>query len=49
MIVTSKREEELAGAIVSAAYAVHCALGPGLLESIYEVCFCHELQKRNLP
>jgi GxxExxY protein len=23
-------------------------LGPGLLERIYEVCFCHELNKRGL-
>jgi len=28
---------------VDAAYTVHKALGPGLLEKIYEVCFCHEL------
>lgn len=32
--------------IVAAAYAVHSALGPGLLEGIYETCFCHELRKR---
>ncbi len=42
-------QEELAGkAIVDAAMAVHRVLGPGLLESIYEVCFCHELAKRGL-
>jgi GxxExxY protein len=29
-------------------YAVHSGLGPGLLENIYEVCFCHELTKRDL-
>ncbi|MBN1415253.1 MAG: GxxExxY protein [Bacteroidales bacterium] len=34
--------------IVDTAYAVHKKLGPGLLEKIYEVCFCHELDKRNL-
>jgi GxxExxY protein len=27
---------------------VHKELGPGLLEQIYEVCFCHELGKRNI-
>lgn len=32
----------------SAAYAVHKKLGPGLLEKVYEVCFCHELSKRGL-
>jgi GxxExxY protein len=34
--------------IVDAAYVVHKRLGPGLLERIYEICFCHELAKRNL-
>ena len=42
----SKREEEVASAIVDAAYAVHKHLGPGLLEKVYEVCLCHELSKR---
>jgi GxxExxY protein len=41
----SEREEEIGKAIVHAAYTVHRALGPGLLESIYEPCFCHELGK----
>ena len=27
---------------------MHKALGPGLLEKVYEVCFCHELTKRGL-
>ena len=40
--------ERVARAIVDAAYAVHSALGPGLLENVYEVCFCHELAKRGL-
>ena len=44
----SEQEERLATAIVNAAYKVHKALGPGLLESIYEVCFCHELTKQGL-
>jgi len=42
------KEEYVARAIVDAAYAVHNALGPGLLENVYEVCFCHELTKRGL-
>jgi GxxExxY protein len=45
---TSEKEEVIATEIVDAAYTVHKALGPGLLEKIYEVCFCHELTKRNL-
>jgi len=35
--------------IVDSAYSVHKKLGPGLLEKIYEACFCHELTKRELP
>ena len=34
--------------IVDAAYTIHKNLGPGLLEKVYEVCFCHELEKRKL-
>ena len=44
----SKREESIAEKIVDAAYTVHKVLGPGLLERVYEVCFCHELCKRGL-
>lgn len=41
----SKLEEEVGKVIVNAAYNVHKALGPGLLEKVYEVCFAHELRK----
>ena len=41
-------EERIATIIVDAAYTVHKALGPGLLESVYEACFCHELSKRGV-
>ncbi len=34
--------------IVHAAYLVHKGLGPGLLEKVYEICFCHELIKMGL-
>jgi len=44
----SKREESLAEKIVDAAYTVHKILGPGLLEKVYEICFCHEISKRGL-
>jgi GxxExxY protein len=40
--------ESIAAKIVDAAYTVHKALGPGLLENVYEVCNCHELKKRDL-
>ena len=34
--------------IIGAAIEVHRALGPGLLESAYEECLCHELHLRGL-
>jgi GxxExxY protein len=34
--------------IIGCAYKVHLALGPGLLESTYEVCLVHELVKLEL-
>jgi len=34
--------------VLGAAIEVHRALGPGLLESAYEECLCHELQLRRL-
>jgi GxxExxY protein len=40
--------EELAAETLNAAFAVHTALGPGLLESAYEACMIHELRKRGL-
>ena len=43
----TEREELIAEKIVEAAYKVHKALGPGLLERVYEVCFCHELKRRD--
>ena len=44
----SDREEEIGRIIVNAAYKVHSALGPGLLEKIYEICLAHELKKAGL-
>jgi GxxExxY protein len=37
--------EKIGKDIVNAAYKVHLALGPGLLEKIDEVCLAHELKK----
>ena len=40
-------EIERAGTgVVDAAYKVHKALGPGLLESVYEACLTHEIRQR---
>ena len=38
----------LSSRIIGAAIEVHRAVGPGLLESAYETCLCHELSLRNL-
>jgi len=35
--------EELTEKLIAAAIEVHRHLGPGLLESAYEECYCHEL------
>jgi GxxExxY protein len=43
-----EREEALAKEIVDCCFKVHSQLGPGLLERVYEVCFCHELTKKGI-
>jgi GxxExxY protein len=40
--------DEITGIIVDAAYQLHFRLGPGLLESVYEIVLEKELQKRGL-
>lgn len=44
-----EEDERLAAAAIDAALVVHKALGPGLMESVYEACLCHELAKRGVP
>lgn len=41
-------ENEISGIIVDCVYHIHTRLGPGLLESVYEVVLEHELLKRGL-
>jgi len=41
-------ENEIAREVVDAAFQIHKRLGPGLLESVYEVILTHELKKRGL-
>lgn len=38
----------ITGKIVDAAFHVHKSLGPGLLESVYEVVLAHEIRRRGL-
>jgi GxxExxY protein len=41
--------ERVATAVMDAAFKVHRALGPGLLESVYEICLCQELARQGIP
>lgn len=41
-------ENEIGKIIVDTAVALHRELGPGLLESVYEVILAYELKKRGL-
>jgi GxxExxY protein len=43
-----ERSDALSNQIIGAAIEVHRTLGPGLLESAYEVCLCHELSLRSI-
>jgi GxxExxY protein len=42
------RTNAIARQVVDAAYRVHTALGPGLLETVYEVCLVYEINKRGI-
>ncbi|MBS3945986.1 MAG: GxxExxY protein [Melioribacter sp.] len=44
----SEEIEIIAKKVVDSAFTVHKNLGPGLLEKVYEICFCYELEKRGL-
>ena len=41
-------EDEISSQVILAAIEVHRHLGPGLLESAYETCLCHELELQGL-
>lgn len=41
-------EDEIGKTLVDSAIRVHKALGPGLLESAYEICLLHVLKERGL-
>ena len=42
------QDDELGTVLISCAIQVHRALGPGLLESVYESCLHHELNKTGI-
>lgn len=48
MHVHFQRADEMSRQVIGAAIEVHRALGPGLLESVYEKCLMHELDLRGL-
>ena len=41
-------ENEIAKIVVDAAFHIHKRLGPGLLESVYEIVLAYELKKRGM-
>jgi GxxExxY protein len=41
-----RQTQEIGTSVLDAAFAVHRTLGPGLLESAYEICLDHELRQR---
>jgi GxxExxY protein len=41
----TEQEEQIGSSIVNNCIKIHKALGPGLLEKVYEVCLAHELRK----
>ena len=45
---TSPEMERIATQVVDAAFKVHQEIGPGVLESAYELCLAHELRMRGL-
>ena len=46
--MTQKHENDISYLIRKSAFNIHQALGPGLLESVYETLLSHELRKQGL-
>ena len=45
----SESAERAAREVLDAAFQIHTALGPGLLESVYEACLVHDLVRKEVP
>ncbi len=45
----SEAAERAAREVLDAAFKIHTALGPGLLESVYEACLVHDLMRKEVP
>jgi len=43
----SEEEERIGKIIVNSAFEVHKRIGPGLLEKVYEICFCNKIAQRS--
>ena len=46
--MTALTDNEISKEVVDAAYRIHCALGPGLLENVYGKTLAWELEHRGL-
>ncbi|MBE2225093.1 MAG: GxxExxY protein [Anaerolineae bacterium] len=47
-MLTLRKEDEITKEIIGAAIEVHRYLGPGLLESAYQICLAHEMMRRGI-
>ena len=43
-----QQQELIAKEVVNIAFNIHKTLGPGLLESVYDKCFCYELSNKSI-
>jgi GxxExxY protein len=48
MYTLTEQEQYLSKQIIDALFKVHSNMGSGLLEKVYEACFCHELNKKGI-
>ncbi|MGH6890249.1 MAG: GxxExxY protein [Rhizomicrobium sp.] len=48
MHVPTDRLDDVTGQVVDSAYKLHCGLGPGLLETVYETVLARDLRRRGL-